>query len=270
MAYIDWSGQEIGIAAALSGDTALMAAYQSGDPYLMFGKQAGQIPPDGTEETHAKERALCKICVLGIGYGMEAPRLALHINQPLPYAVDLLRSHREIYRTFWDWSDAAMMCGVSLRRIHTVFGWALHTTHKTKTRTLRNFPAQANGAEMMRVACCLATEQGINVCAPIHDALLIEASIDEIDDAVERTQDAMARASEIVLGGFRLRTGRTVVRWPDRYMDKRGKEFWMRVMSMLPEESVHAPARGRFRPIPNTYDEETGQVRGWTDWAGAF
>ena len=41
VAYIDWSQQEFGIAAALSEDTAMMAAYESGDPYLAFAKQAG-------------------------------------------------------------------------------------------------------------------------------------------------------------------------------------------------------------------------------------
>jgi hypothetical protein len=25
------------------------------------------------------------------------------------------------------------------------------------------------------------------------------------------------------------------VRWPDRYMDKRGREFWGRVMALLPD-----------------------------------
>src|SRR5262245_46554619 len=34
IAYVDWSQQEFGIAAALSGDAAMQAAYQSGDPYL--------------------------------------------------------------------------------------------------------------------------------------------------------------------------------------------------------------------------------------------
>ena len=34
---------------------------------------------------------------------------------------------------------------------------------------------QANGAEMLRLACCFATERGVRVCAPVHDAILIEA-----------------------------------------------------------------------------------------------
>jgi DNA polymerase-1 len=45
LAYIDWSVQEFAIAAVLSGDGAMVTAYQSGDPYLAFGKQIGAIPP---------------------------------------------------------------------------------------------------------------------------------------------------------------------------------------------------------------------------------
>jgi hypothetical protein len=36
-------------------------------------------------------------------------------------------------------------------------------------------PCGANGAEMLRLACCLATERGIEVCAPVHDAILCPA-----------------------------------------------------------------------------------------------
>ncbi len=67
--YVDWSQQEFGIAASLSGDRAMMDAYRSGDPYLAFGKQAGRIPTDGTKQTHGAERDLFKACVLGVQYG---------------------------------------------------------------------------------------------------------------------------------------------------------------------------------------------------------
>jgi DNA polymerase I len=51
VAYIDWSQQEFGIAAALSGDIAMQAAYGSGDPYLDFAKQAGAVPRHATKTT---------------------------------------------------------------------------------------------------------------------------------------------------------------------------------------------------------------------------
>jgi hypothetical protein len=104
IAYIDYSQQEFGIAAALSGDAAMQTAYLSGDPYLAFAKQAGAVPPNATKETHGPTRELFKQCVLAVQYGMAAESLALKIGQPLVIARDLLRSHRETYRTFWRWS----------------------------------------------------------------------------------------------------------------------------------------------------------------------
>jgi hypothetical protein len=92
---------------------------------------------------------------------------------------------------------------------------------------------QANGGEMLRVAWSLATEWGVQVCAPVHDALLIEAPLDEINAAVMACQDAMREASEIVLAGFALRTEAKIVRHPDRYMDKRGTTMWEAVWSVI-------------------------------------
>jgi DNA polymerase I len=58
IAYIDWVQQEVGIAAVLSGDAALLEAYKSGDVYLSFAKQAGAMPADATKATHGPQREL--------------------------------------------------------------------------------------------------------------------------------------------------------------------------------------------------------------------
>jgi hypothetical protein len=100
-------------------------------------------------------------------------------------------------------------------------------------RTARNFPCQANGAELLRLACSLATERGISVIAPVHDAIMIEGPARQIDGLVIDTQRAMEDASMTVLNGFKLRSKAHVVRWPDRYMDKRGCDFWAQVMAIL-------------------------------------
>ena len=67
---------------------------------------------------------------------------------------------------------------------------------------------QANGAEMLRLACCLATERGIEVCAPVHDAVLIAAPLYRLDEDVAAMREAMREASSVVLDGFELRIGR--------------------------------------------------------------
>jgi DNA polymerase I-like protein with 3'-5' exonuclease and polymerase domains len=233
IAYIDWSQQEFGIAAALSGDPLMQAAYLSGDPYLQFAKQAGAVPADATKTTHKAQREQFKACVLAVQYGMGAEALAQRINQPVVRARGLLRLHRETYRVFWRWSDASLDYAMLHGHLWTTFGWMIHVGPDANDRSLRNFPMQANGAEMLRLACCFAVEAGIRVIAPVHDAILIEAPLDELDQAVTHTQALMARASEIVLAGFALRSDVKLVRYPERYMDDRGTAMWDTVWELL-------------------------------------
>ena len=91
---------------------------------------------------------------------MEADTLARRIGQPPIVARDLLRAHRETFSKFWRWSDAAVDHAMLTGALHTVFGWHVHVGENPNPRSLRNFPMQANGAEMLRLACCLATERG--------------------------------------------------------------------------------------------------------------
>jgi hypothetical protein len=85
---------------------------------------------------------------------------------------------------------------------------------------------QANGAEMLRLACCLATERGVRVCAPIHDAILIEAAEGELEHAIEEAQRAMSDASALVLDGFCLHSDARPIIHPAHYEDERGKQMW--------------------------------------------
>jgi hypothetical protein len=234
VAYIDWSGQEYGIAARLSGDPMMMQDYQSGDPYLTFGKRIGFVPANATKHSHAREREMLKTaCGLGAMYGAGPDTLANTLGVPRWQAQEWLRQHRELYATYWRWSEAVLNTAMLTGQLHTVFGWTVHTRPDASPRSFRNFPMQANGAEMMRLACCLATERGILVCCPVHDALLIESTIEDIDRDVEATQAAMAEASRVVLDGFLLRTDVKKVVYPDRYSDKRGAHMWQLIIDLL-------------------------------------
>lgn len=235
VAYIDWSQQEFAIAAALSGDQVMMDAYASGDPYLAFAKQAGAVPPDATKGSHPVERARFKIRALAVQYGMGEISLAQKLCESQGAARELLRLHRQTYRVYWAWNDGlvdAVLLGSPLR---TVMGWTLHPTAKPNPRSFSNFPMQANGAEMLRLALCMATERGIKVCAPVHDAVLIEAPSDRIDGDVKTMQSIMVEAGKIILDGFELRSDVQIFHHPARYADERGVAMWQTVMSCLDE-----------------------------------
>jgi hypothetical protein len=191
------------------------------------------VPPTATTKSHGEVRDLFKTCVLGVNYGMGVVSLARRIKRPLAHARELLGYHKQVYRRFWRWAeqvqDQAMLTG----RLRAAFGWQVNVGVNSNWRSLRNFPCQANGSEMLRLALSLAVERGVRVVAPVHDAMLIEAPCKSIGDAVRETRRAMREAGEVVLDGFRLRTDAKVVRHPNRYRDKRGKGFWGALLKVL-------------------------------------
>ena len=69
----------------------------------------------------------------------------------------------------------------------------------------------------------------------MHDAILIEARLEDLDDTVAAAQAAMSDASALVLDGFRLRSDAKIIRYPERYEDERGKEMWQRVWGVMAE-----------------------------------
>jgi len=233
IAYVDYGQQEFGIAAALSGDSAMMEAYRSGDPYLAFAKQAGAVPPDATKASHKEVRDLFKVTALAVQYGMGQESLALKLNITSGRAAELIRSHKITYPRYWVWQDETMHRAKFSKVLTASFGWQVRVTRESKETSIGNFLMQCNGAEMLRLACINLTRAGINVAAPVHDAVLIEDADDKIEGAVARTQAILADASAAVLKGFRLSSDAKVIRWPDRYMDERGEVLWGAIMGIL-------------------------------------
>lgn len=230
IAYLDYEQQEFGIAAVLSNDAAMKEAYASGDPYLAFAKQAKAVPADATKASHKKERDRYKQCSLGVQYGMQEHSLARRIEQSPAHARELLDAHRRTYPDYWTWSEAAVDFAMLNGWTETVLGWRQKVGADANPRSLQNFPAQANGAEMLRLAVIFATERGVNVGGPVHDALLVEAAVEEIENVVTTAKQAMLDASRVVLDGFELRVDgdhtKKIIRWPDRYVDERGEKMW--------------------------------------------
>jgi len=66
---------------------------------------------------------------------------------------------------------------------------------------------------------------------------MVEGPANEKSEIVDQIQEITAEASEAVLGGFQLRSDVEIIRWPDRNMDDWGREFWGRVMALIPAGS---------------------------------
>ena len=77
------------------------------------------------------------------------------------------------------------------------------------------------------------TEAGYEVCAPVHDALLVNCRIEDVDRTKAEVTALMIKASQIVLSGFALKVGVDVTKYPGHLTDKRGEKMWTEVMKQL-------------------------------------
>ena len=80
---------------------------------------------------------------------MEAEGLARRIGQPPIVGRDLMRTHHEVNRQFWCWSDAAVDHAVLTGSIATTFGWPLHVGPNFNPRSLGIFLAKPTAPK-----CC--------------------------------------------------------------------------------------------------------------------
>jgi DNA polymerase family A len=243
IAYLDYGGQEFGVAAALSRDPNMMAAYRTGEAYLWFAKKGDLVPQDATRKTHGAERTLYKSAALAIQYTIGDEGLALHINKPVLFARHLIKLHHELFPQYWRWSDRMVNHAMLVGWQSTVFDWIYRLHPDPRPTTLRNFPVQSNGAEMLRLGHCLATERGITVDATAHDAYLISAPLDRLEADIALMRQCMAEASRVVLNGFELFVDVKEIRFPDRYSSSEGEAMWNLMMQLLEEVETAAVSK---------------------------
>jgi DNA polymerase I len=245
LAYVDLKSAEIGIAAGLSGDPNMKKCYVDAvnggdDVYVGFAKLAGAIPPDGNRYTHPKERKLYKPAMLATQYGQKPAGMAKRNGLPLWVAQDLYDKHKSIYARYWEWIDNEVLDAEVTGHADTLFGWRRPLSENAGPNSLMNFPIQAGCAEILRLATGYMLDAGIAVCACVHDAVLIEAPIGEIDEAAATCQECWRRASADYLGGFELEADAKIIRYPARWGDNKEEdpediELWGRIQRLLDE-----------------------------------
>jgi DNA polymerase-1 len=245
--YLDWRTQEVGIAAAQSNDSALIAAYLGGDVYHSLAKMCGLTKDPDKEhwkDNNPTERGRMKSLQLGINYGMGVASLSKGLNRHPLIASNIIEMHRRTYPDFWEWREGMVQDAMLSRRMESVFGWPLHISTSPNKRTLYNFPMQSAGSEMLRLAAWRLCEADIVPCMLIHDGVLIEARNDE---EIAQARDIMHQAGRDVCNGIDVGVDTDQnLRCGARYRDKRpvAKKMWATMMLALQE--VGAIPRGEI------------------------
>jgi hypothetical protein len=244
-AYIDWRTQEIGLAADLSGDPALIDAYLGGDIYHALARMCRLTNDDDAvrwKKQNPAVRQQMKTIQLGINYGMGVASLARGINRHPLIGAEIIDRYRRAYPRFWEWRTAMVQTAMLERRIESVFGWTLRISTSPNPRALLNFRMQAGGADMLRLAAGRLCDAGLVPSMLIHDAVLLETDSPE---QVEHAKEIMRGAGRDTCNGLDIGVDTDqLLQGGARFRDKRpdAGKMWNTIMGVLVE--VGAVPRG--------------------------
>jgi hypothetical protein len=243
VAYIDWSSMHFLIAGVLSNCQQMLDLYATGSPYVEFAKRFDMAPPAATKKTHPEIHDSYKTVLIGAQYTMQHVTLAQRLGISTFVAHEMLNQHRGLFRAYWAWSEDWIAHSLDTGVMRSPMGWTCRTgITEFNARSIGNWAVQTVECDVMRLACVLTNRRGVELIGCVHDALVIESSIEKIDEDVAITRECMRRASRIVLNSEReLRTDATIVKYPDRYIDKRGVKMWEDVIRLL--EQYHEMQR---------------------------
>ena len=253
---IDWASQEFAIAAVMSRDANMMAAYQSGDPYLYFAIRAGAVSevdgeawkwekkarksshevttPERDELFHrvTELRNLFKSTTLGLQYGMGKEKLAvkLTVDTGRRVTVDeadrLIQLHRRVYPTYWAWLEKVSN-HYERKGVLTLWdGWALLGDNENFL-SVRNFPVQGTGSVTMREAVRRGHREGLRILTPLHDAIYGICREDEAEEHPATLGRCMDEAVSAVLGDrLKIRQDLGIHRHGEPWVEEKGEKFY--------------------------------------------
>jgi DNA polymerase I len=242
LVYVDYSAQEIGVAAALSNDEAMRTMYAAADPHLAFAIMAGAAPATATKATHKSTRDIYKTVNLAVLYGQTAEGIAERLGIELDASRALLAQHLSLFRVFHEWSDRVVSASYSRGYAVTPCGWRAKVPADSKFRTWANFPVQATAADIMRATTIALDRQGVQVLAIVHDGWLLTCRRGQQDQLRAAVEHARQFACRKVLKDFPLKLDWT--EFVGRFEDdsKSARESWEFIQSVLPKERLHVPA----------------------------
>jgi hypothetical protein len=205
LTQFDYKNQEYSIGAAMAEDQQMLDDAAGGnDPYMLLAIALGLAPASATKKTHGEVRGWCKVALLAWMYGAGLPTLARQLHAHLGTAHACDRYLRQRYQRCTQWLGDVVASAYATRELVTPLGWRWHIGPQVRKTSLRNHVVQAVGGDVLRAACVLAEEEGIEVLATLHDSILIEADSDRIEQMARRMVAVMEEASRLVLGGHQI------------------------------------------------------------------
>ena len=201
----DYSQIEMRLMAHLSGDEALIEAFNSGEdlhrtmPSMVFGTPVAEVS--------AEERSRIKATSYGLAYGLSSYGLAAQLGIPVPEAAALRDRYFERFGKVRDYLEGLVAQARADGYTQTMFGRRrylpdLRSSNRQRRemaeRAALNAPIQGSAADIVKIAMMnvvdALSEAGLKsrLLVQIHDELLLEVAPGEAGAVEEIVRDKMA------------------------------------------------------------------------------
>jgi DNA polymerase-1 len=200
----DYSQIELRLAASLSGDSQMIAAFKGGEDFhaktaaLIFNKPLSEITPE--------MRRAAKAVNFGILYGMGANSLAEATGFSRAEAEDFIFKYYQTFSQLRRFLDSLLEQARTLGFVETLFGRRRYLPEiRSKMPRLKaaaermaiNMPIQGTAADLMKLAMIrifqelIKDRKDIRMVLQVHDELVFEVKEELIQEAGKKIKEIM-------------------------------------------------------------------------------
>ncbi|MFB9214033.1 DNA polymerase I [Vibrio sinaloensis] len=208
---VDYSQIELRIMAHLSGDQALLDAFQQGKD--IHAATAAEIMGTTIDQVSSEQRRRAKAVNFGLIYGMSAFGLAKQLGIPRGEAQDYMNKYFERYPGVMQYMEDTRSAAADQGYVETIFGRRLHLPEiksrngmrrKAAERAAINAPMQGTAADIIKKAMLLVDEwiqaegQGrVKLLMQVHDELVFEVEESSLAEIESKVQQLMESAADL-------------------------------------------------------------------------
>ena len=203
----DYSQIELRLMAAMSGDTAMLAAFRNGED--IHRDTASRVYDVMPAFVTPEQRSACKMVNFGIIYGISAFGLSQRLKVPRKEAADLIETYFKLYPSIKEFMGKAIANAREKGYAETVLGRRRTlrdinsrnaTARQAAERDAINTPIQGSAADLIKIAmvrvdrAIKAENLRAKMVLQIHDELVFDCPKDETERLKEIVRREMSTA----------------------------------------------------------------------------
>ncbi|PSW03402.1 DNA polymerase I [Photobacterium lipolyticum] len=210
---VDYSQIELRIMAHLSGDKALLDAFNHGKD--IHAATAAEILNLPIESVSTEQRRRAKAINFGLIYGMSAFGLAKQLGMGRNEAQDYMNVYFERYPGVLEYMESTRTAASEQGFVETLFGRRLYLPdiksrnglrRKAAERAAINAPMQGTAADIIKRAMILVDQwilqqdaDRVRMLMQVHDELVFEVQESELESVSQEVRRLMESAAELAV-----------------------------------------------------------------------